>query len=127
MKTCFILLILNHKKDIPVIHIQWIFDSRYVEEYPETSTEYTTLYPTVAYNAQSNIVIANQTAPSPVTSLPVQSATSTEKKSEKRKDGVIFPSIKNKPGPANTTFATELLDLSKDVKVRNFHSEKLLL
>ncbi|XP_045462828.1 angiopoietin-1 [Harmonia axyridis] len=92
---------------------------RYVEEYPETSTEsYTTFYPTLAFNPQNNIVTLNQSAAAPsLTSQPLQTTTTpTDKKIEKRKDGVIFPSIKNKPGPANTTFATELLDLSKDVK-----------
>jgi hypothetical protein len=43
----------------------------------------------------------------------------TEKRAEKRKSGLIFPSVKNKPSPANTTFATELLANIKDVKVRS--------
>lgn len=42
---------------------------------------------------------------------------SAAKPSLTRKGGVIFPSIKNKPSVANSTFATDLITL-KDVKVR---------
>lgn len=42
---------------------------------------------------------------------------SSSKPSASRKGGVIFPSIKNKPSVANSTFATDLIGL-KDVKVR---------
>lgn len=34
-----------------------------------------------------------------------------------RKGGVIFPSVKNKPSIANSTFATDLLANYKDIKV----------
>ncbi|KAL3284188.1 hypothetical protein HHI36_018354 [Cryptolaemus montrouzieri] len=90
---------------------------RYVEEFSETSTEsLTTMYPPMPFGYQNTVVLINQTATSSVTPSSTHMNTSTEKRTEKRKEGVIFPSIKNKPGPANTTFTTEMLDLSKDVR-----------
>lgn len=46
---------------------------------------------------------------------------STEKRPDKRKGGVIFPSVKNKPSPANTTFTTDSVINYKDIKVSSNH------
>lgn len=69
------------------------------------------------------------TIPPPVTQTSVQNSVSsqvggtistTEKRVEKRKGGVIFPSVKNKPTHVNSTFVTsDVSQTIKDVKVRN--------
>ena len=105
--------------------------SRYagVEEFPQTETAvpvvpYTTLPPTTTVNTQQP-TLANTI---PVTATTQQSLNGTaEKRSEKRKGGVIFPSVKNKPSITNTTFASDFVNL-KDVKVIHFvllHTEKI--
>ncbi|XP_060520361.1 angiopoietin-2 isoform X2 [Cylas formicarius] len=44
-------------------------------------------------------------------------ATTTEKRIEKRKGGVIFPSVKNKPAPINSTFVTsDIVPNIRDIK-----------
>ncbi|XP_044733955.1 rhoGEF domain-containing protein gxcJ [Chrysoperla carnea] len=45
-----------------------------------------------------------------------QGGSSSTRGSEKRKGGIIFPSVKNKPSPANTTFTTDVAVNFKDVK-----------
>ncbi|KAK9887673.1 hypothetical protein WA026_023840 [Henosepilachna vigintioctopunctata] len=92
--------------------------NRFVQEFPETSTElFTTLYPSTAYVSQNNFTLNNDNTSAQGTIYSSsQGNISGDKKVEKRKDGVIFPSIKNKPGPANLTFTTEIVDLSKDVR-----------
>lgn len=61
--------------------------------------------------------VAQQTAPAAASNNQFQSSgNSSSKPSASRKGGVIFPSIKNKPSVANSTFATDLITL-KDVKV----------
>lgn len=52
---------------------------------------------------------------------------STEKRPEKRKGGVIFPSVKNKPSPANTTFTTDALLSYKDIKVSDCNKIMIIL
>lgn len=80
---------------------------RYItEDFAEATESFTTMYPQVS-EAQVNAT---------TTATPQLSTTTTEKRTDKRKEGVIFPSIKNKPPPVNTTFATETVDLSKDVR-----------
>lgn len=52
--------------------------------------------------------------------VPQQTAATAQsgRASPARNRGVIFPSVKNKPSPANTTFTTEMIPTIKDVKVR---------
>lgn len=91
--------------------------SRFIEEYATDTTlpvTFTTLSPTTAQSA----TIATQNITSSTTPGVPSTQQTTEKRSEKRKSGLIFPSVKNKPAPANTTFTTELLANIKDVKVR---------
>lgn len=69
--------------------------------------------------ASSANSISNAPAPAAATNNQFQSNgnnNSSTKPSSSRKGGVIFPSIKNKPSVANSTFATDLIAL-KDVKV----------
>ncbi|XP_015603308.1 angiopoietin-2 [Cephus cinctus] len=64
-------------------------------------------------------VQSTSTMPPPSNNLPVTSpmtpATSSQR-SATRNRGVIFPSVKNKPSPANSTFTTDLLVNLKDIK-----------
>ncbi|XP_008191506.1 angiopoietin-4 [Tribolium castaneum] len=87
--------------------------SRYVDEYSTDTTlpaTFTTLPPPTTATQASTL---NQSSTTPVSS---STQATTEKRAEKRKSGLIFPSVKNKPSPANTTFATEVLANVKDVK-----------
>lgn len=65
-------------------------------------------------NSSSNVAgfsnFSNSTA-SPGTSL-----SSSSQRSSSKNRGVIFPSVKNKPSPANSTFATDVFLSYKDVK-----------
>lgn len=67
--------------------------------------------------SSSNSLNAQLQAAATKDQLPSNQNASGAKPSLTRKGGVIFPSIKNKPSVANSTFATDLLTL-KDVKVR---------
>ncbi|KAK9728033.1 Fibrinogen beta and gamma chains, C-terminal globular domain [Popillia japonica] len=51
----------------------------------------------------------------PAVTTTQQNLNVTEKRTEKRKGGVIFPSVKNKPSITNNTFTTDLLTI-KDIK-----------
>ncbi|XP_018569894.1 angiopoietin-2-like isoform X2 [Anoplophora glabripennis] len=80
--------------------------TRYVDEFVTDTTlpvGYTTLPPQI----NTQVPIQNSTS---------QSGT-TEKRPEKRKGGIIFPSVKNKPAPVNSTFVTsDVTPNIKDVK-----------
>lgn len=89
-----------------------------IDDYPpatETTlpVTFSTLLPSSATHTSTTV---NQTNTTPMTASTLQ--TSTEKRADKRKGGVIFPSVKNKPSPANTTFTTDSAVNFKDVKVR---------
>lgn len=93
--------------------------SRYVEEY--SNTERDTTIP-VTYTTLPPPTTVTQTSTTQFTTTPVstgQGGNSTAR-GEKRKGGIIFPSVKNKPSPANTTFTTDIVANFKDVKVRYF-------
>lgn len=80
---------------------------------PTQSTPGSTSQPTL-------LTTINQTNTTPSTSTTIQTSgtiTTTEKRPEKRKGGVIFPSVKNKPSPANTTFTTDNGVNLKDIRV----------
>ncbi|XP_025836160.1 uncharacterized protein LOC112906379 isoform X1 [Agrilus planipennis] len=91
------------------------------DQLTETTTPiatFTTLPPSLSPTpSPSTLLIINQTMYSSIAS-PAQQATSTssEKRSEKRKGGIIFPSVKNKPSPPNTTFTTDMITNIKDVR-----------
>ncbi|XP_030762195.1 angiopoietin-2 isoform X2 [Sitophilus oryzae] len=75
------------------------------EEYSTDTTlplSFTTLPPTVI--TQTSYVVQNGNYSNVANSGNV--ATTTEKRQEKRKGGVIFPSVKNKPALNNSTFVT---------------------
>jgi hypothetical protein len=58
---------------------------------------------------------------SPSTATPPTTATVTvSSRGTTRSRGVIFPSVKNKPSPANTTFTSDLINNIKDVKVSSY-------
>lgn len=86
--------------------------TRYIEDYATDSTlppGYTTQPPPITQTSVQNTV-SQVTGPS--------GSTTTEKRLEKRKGGIIFPSVKNKPTHVNTTFVTsDVTSHQKDVKV----------
>uniref|UniRef100_A0A1Y1MTB1 Fibrinogen C-terminal domain-containing protein n=2 Tax=Photinus pyralis TaxID=7054 RepID=A0A1Y1MTB1_PHOPY len=86
-----------------------------VEDYPaQTDTTlpltYTTFQP-ITITQSSTIT---QSMPPQTSTL--ASGSGMEKRGDKRKGGIIFPSVKNKPAPGNTTFATDSVVNFKDVK-----------
>ncbi|KAF5278111.1 hypothetical protein FQR65_LT03627 [Abscondita terminalis] len=85
-----------------------------VDEYPlptETTVpiSYTTLQPLTAITQSSTITQSTST-------LQASTVQTQEKRPEKRKGGVIFPSVKNKPTPGNSTFTSDNVVNFKDVK-----------
>lgn len=61
------------------------------------------------------------TTPGSTTLSPVTTTTTTAaSRAAARNRGVIFPSVKNKPMPANNTFTTDVLASLKDIKVIPF-------
>ncbi|KAG8249525.1 Fibrinogen- domains (FReDs) [Homalodisca vitripennis] len=64
------------------------------------------------------------TTPSVITAAPGVLQGVQPGRSFNRNRGVIFPSVKNKPLPANNTFATDFIPNIKDVKVSNISSTK---
>lgn len=107
--------------------------SRYnIDEYPPATdttlpVTYTTVPPPTIVTQSSATVAQMNTTPLSTTA---QQETSTQsKRTEKRKGGIIFPSVKNKPSRANTTFTTDVIGNIKDVKVgqfMQFFSSKML-
>lgn len=94
--------------------------SRYIDEYP-TATDttlpvtYTTVPPpTIITQSSATVTQVNTT---PLTASAQQENSTQSKRTEKRKGGIIFPSVKNKPSRANTTFTTDSIGNIKDVKV----------
>ncbi|PNF38757.1 hypothetical protein B7P43_G14267 [Cryptotermes secundus] len=59
----------------------------------------------------TNFISSPSTATPPTTATAAVSSRGTT-----RSRGVIFPSVKNKPSPANTTFTSDLINNIKDVK-----------
>jgi chaperonin cofactor prefoldin len=60
---------------------------------------------------------------SPSTATPATAATTgASSRATTRSRGVIFPSVKNKPSPANTTFTSDLINNIKDVKVSGYRT-----
>lgn len=93
--------------------------SRYVEEYPNTERDTTrdTTIP-VTYTTLPPPTTITQSTTTQYTTTPLSTAPSTNSsRGEKRKGGIIFPSVKNKPSPANTTFTTDLITNFKDIRV----------
>lgn len=60
------------------------------------------------------------TTPSVITAAPGVIQGLVPGRSSGRNRGVIFPSVKNKPLPANNTFATDIIPNIKDVKVSSY-------
>lgn len=93
-------------------HIDEYESTRYIEDYATDATNpggYTTQPPHITETSVQNTV-SQVVGPS--------GSTTTEKRLEKRKGGIIFPSVKNKPTHVNTTFVTaDVTSNQKDVKV----------
>ncbi|CAG9856765.1 unnamed protein product [Phyllotreta striolata] len=81
--------------------------TRFVEEYSTDTTLPATMAPPVTQTSVQNSVSSHVGT----------SSTTVEKRNEKRKGGVIFPSVKNKPTHVNSTFVTsDVSSTLKDVK-----------
>ncbi|PSN52147.1 hypothetical protein C0J52_06465 [Blattella germanica] len=76
---------------------------------PGTTINHLTQTTTFIPNSSSSIASS--------TTAPVTASTTGASRGTTRSRGVIFPSVKNKPSPANTTFTTDLIANIKDVKV----------
>ncbi|KAI4495773.1 hypothetical protein M0802_008396 [Mischocyttarus mexicanus] len=75
----------------------------------QTSTSTSSTYLTYTTSYPSNNNASSATTPMTPTSAGPQRSTT-------RNRGVIFPSVKNKPSPANTTFTSDILINYKDIK-----------
>lgn len=84
---------------------------------PTAFTLPTVTVPTMPTTASSQLP-SQQSAPfaSP-NSINVQAGSAAVKTSTVRNRGLIFPSVKNKPSPTNTTFTSDMYTNIKDVKV----------
>lgn len=98
-----------------------------VEEYPSATdttlpVTFTTLPPPTIITQPS--VSATQANTTSTASPAQQEAATSTKRSDKRKGGIIFPSVKNKPSRNNnTSFITDVIGNIKDVKVRDLNSD----
>lgn len=93
--------------------------NRYVDDYANTERD-TTL--PVTFTTLPPPTTVTQSTTTPYTTTPVSFGQGTERnttttRGEKRKGGIIFPSVRNKPTPANTTFTTDVIANYKDIKV----------
>ncbi|XP_015117560.1 angiopoietin-related protein 2 [Diachasma alloeum] len=94
-------------------------NEEYTTETPPPSTTTTPLPTTSSLQASSS---ANPPATSPMTtsstsSTSTQSPGISSQRSATRNRGVIFPSVKNKPSPANSTFTTDSVLVNyKDIR-----------
>lgn len=97
------------------------------DDFTEPPLPITTYPSTTPTGSSSNTITVNVTAGSAVggvsaTTVPNLNAIphgngTAAKPTVSRKGGIIFPSVKNKPSVANSTFATDALSF-KDVKVK---------
>lgn len=91
--------------------------NRFVESTDTTlPVAYTTLPPPTT-QTQSSTAATSSTQTISTTTVASGGGSSPEKRTEKRKGGVIFPSVKNKPTPGNTTFTSDAVANFKDIKV----------
>lgn len=88
-----------------------------VEDLPSNTERETTL--PIAYTTLPPPTTITQTSTTlSQTTTPLSNNNNNSTRGEKRKGGIIFPSVKNKPNPANTTFTTDIVANFKDVKVK---------
>lgn len=89
------------------------------ENPPATDTTLPVTYTTVpppTIVTQSSVTMT-QPSTTPMSSSSQQESTTQSKRTEKRKGGIIFPSVKNKPSRANSSLANDFIGTIKDVKV----------
>ncbi|XP_032682294.1 angiopoietin-2 isoform X1 [Odontomachus brunneus] len=95
--------------------------SRYISVTEDFSTEIptTSILPTVAPSLSTTTSISSVASPSnnpAVSTTPMTATSSSTPRSTSRNRGVIFPSVKNKPSLANSSFTSDILINYKDVK-----------
>lgn len=105
------------------------YDNRYnIDEYPPVTdttlpVTYTTMPPPTLITQSS--AFSAQINTTPLASHPQLDSTTPAKRSDKRKGGIIFPSVKNKPSRANSTFTTDAIGNIRDVKVSSVAMDRI--
>lgn len=99
-----------------------LFILRYISVTEDFATEIptTSMLPTVAPPLSTTTSMSSVASPSnnPAGSTtPMTATSSSTPRSSSRNRGVIFPSVKNKPSLANSSFTSDILINYKDVKV----------
>lgn len=89
-----------------------------VDDYPSNTERETTIPVTYTTLPPPTTITQSSTTQNQTTTPMASTSTNSSGRGEKRKGGIIFPSVKNKPSPANTTFTTDLAVNFKDIKVR---------
>ncbi|XP_020280649.1 uncharacterized protein LOC109853192 isoform X2 [Pseudomyrmex gracilis] len=89
----------------------------FVTEIPTTSTTLPTAAPPLSTTtSMSSVASPSNNNPTVSTTPMTATSSSTTSRSSNRNRGVIFPSVKNKPSLANSTFTSDILLNYKDVK-----------
>ncbi|XP_069686680.1 angiopoietin-2 [Periplaneta americana] len=83
---------------------------------PSPPVSYTTPGSTSNHVSQGTTIFSSSSSSTSTPSPTTTSTTGSNTRGTTRSRGVIFPSVKNKPSPANTTFTTDLIANIKDVK-----------
>ncbi|KAJ4429671.1 hypothetical protein ANN_21872 [Periplaneta americana] len=84
---------------------------------PSPPVSYTTPGSTSNHVSQGTTIFSSSSSSTSTPSPTTTSTTGSNTRGTTRSRGVIFPSVKNKPSPANTTFTTDLIANIKDVKI----------
>lgn len=88
-----------------------------IDEYPryeEQLSESTPLASSVSFTTPASVIGSGPTS-GPPPQLDLQSSIQTTRNTPQKNRGVVFPSVKNKPPPANISFLTE--QFNREVKV----------
>ncbi|XP_033224764.1 angiopoietin-2 isoform X1 [Belonocnema kinseyi] len=91
-------------------------NEEFVTDTPTASnTVTTTTTPSISTSSPTSS-IASPTNSTPPVTTPMSPSASSSQRSTTRNRGVIFPSVKNKPIPPNSTFTTDVVVNIKDVR-----------
>ncbi|XP_066148089.1 angiopoietin-2 [Euwallacea fornicatus] len=97
----------------PSLDIPDYDSTRFEEDFTETTPPYTTMPPSAENSSSSGFQVGNYSNGSNSGNV----SSTTEKRADKRKGGVIFPSVKNKPLLNNSTFVTsDVISNVRDIR-----------
>ena len=88
-------------------------NEEFATEIPTPSNTVSPTTPSIPSSSSTSSIAS----PTPPTTTPMTPTSSSSQRSTTRNRGVIFPSVKNKPIPANSTFTTDVVVNIKDVRV----------